>query len=190
MIKKALVEYCAPTLAGIKTGSIFSVRIDRIRVNDEIRKLNKILVGKGLRLVPIRSKEDSTLIYLYRPDRLARDLNDPGAEEILREKGYPCGNSNCCLVELVKHLKNDVSFPHEIGLFLGYPPSDVKKFMEDPCKGVKCVGCWKVYSNECEAQRTFDKYKQCTAIYNRENECGKPLEALIVDTHSDVRFAI
>ena len=114
MIRKALVEYCAPTLAGIKTGNIFSVRFDRIKVNDEIRKLNRILVDKGLRLVPIRSKGDSTLIYLYRPDRLSRDLNEPGAEAILREKGYPCGNSNCCLVELVKHLKNDVSFPHEI----------------------------------------------------------------------------
>ena len=190
MIKKALVEYCAPTLAGIKTGNIFSVRVDPVRVNDEIRKLNKILVDKGLRLVPIRCKEDRTLIYLYRPDRLERDLNDPGAEEILREKGYPCGNSDCCLVELVKHLKNDASFPHEIGLFLGYPPSDVKRFMEDPYRGVKCVGCWKAYSNECEAQRIFDKYKQCTAVYNKESECGKPLEALIVDTHSDVRFAI
>ena len=190
MMKKALVEYCAPTLAGIKTGNIFSVRSDHIRVNEEIRKLNKILVDKGLRLVPIRSKGDSTLIYLYRPDRLTRDLNDPGAEEILKEKGYPCGNSNCCLVELVKHLKDDEIFPHEIGLFLGYPPSDVKRFMEDPCKGVKCVGCWKVYSNECEAQKIFDKYKQCTDAYNKESESGKPLEALIVDTYSDVRFAI
>jgi len=190
MIKKALVEHCAPTLAGIKTGSIFSVRCDRIIVNDEIRKLNKILVGKGLRLVPTRNKGDSVLIYLYRPERLTLDLNDPGAREILREKGYPCGNSNCCLVELVKHLKNDVGFPHEIGLFLGYPPSDVKKFIEDPCKGVKCVGCWKAYSNECEAQRIFDKYKQCKAVYIRESECGKPLESLIVDARDDIRFAI
>ena len=190
MIKKALVEYCAPTLAGIKTGNIFSVRCNRSRVKDEIRKLNKILVSKGLRLVPIRNKGDSTLIYLYRPEKLAHDLDDPEAEEILKEKGYPCGNSNCCLVELVKHLKNDTSFPHEIGLFLGYPPSDVKKFMEDPCKGVKCVGCWKVYSNECEAQKTFDKYRKCTAIYNEERERGKPLESLIVDTRGDVRFAI
>lgn len=189
-LAQSLVEYCAPTLAGIKTGNIFSVRSDRIKVNNEIRKLNRILVCKGLRLIPIRNKGDSMLIYLYRPERLTHDLDDPGAEEILREKGYPCGNSNCCLVELVKHLKNDINFPHEIGLFLGYPPSDVKGFMEDPRKGVKCVGCWKVYSNECEAQKIFDKYKKCTAIYSKESERGKHLESLIVDTHSDVRVTI
>lgn len=190
MIRRALVEYCAPTLAGLKTGNIFSVRNDHIDINVEIRKLNGILVSRGLRLIPIRTKGNTTLIYLYRPERLKDDLEDPIASQILEEKGYPCGNSNCCLVELVKHLKNDESFPHEIGLFLGYPPSDVKSFMEDPCKGVKCIGCWKVYSNEYEARRTFDKYKKCTAIYNKECERGRPLEALIVDTQSVIRFAI
>ena len=190
MIKKALVEYCAPTLAGIKTGNMFSVRNDHIDINGEIRELNGILVSRGLRLIPLRTSGNTTLIYLYRPERLKDDLGNPGAMEILREKGYPYGNSDCCLVELVRRLKSDDSFPHEIGLFLGYPPSDVKRFMEDPCKGVKCVGCWKVYSNECEAQRTFDKYKKCTAIYNKESERGKPLEALIVDKQSAVRFAI
>ena len=138
-------------------GNTLSVRCDRIMVNGEIRELNKILVGKGLRLVPKINKGDSVMIYLYRPERLTLDLNDPGAREILREKGYPCGNSNCCLVELVKRLKNDVGFPHEIGLFLGYPPSDVKKFMEDPCRRVKCVGCWKAYSNEYEAKKDIRK---------------------------------
>ena len=182
MIRKALVEYCAPTLAGIKTGNIFSVRNDHTDVNGEIRELNGILVSRGLRLVPMRNTGNRTLIYLYRPKRLRRDLGNPGAIEILKEKGYSCGNSDGCLAELVRHLKSDDDFPHEIGLFLGYPPSDVKGFMEDPCKGVKCIGYWKVYSNECEARKTFEKYKKCTAIYHKESQCGKPLEALIVNT--------
>ncbi|MBQ8945869.1 MAG: DUF3793 family protein [Lachnospiraceae bacterium] len=190
MIKHALVDYCAPTLAGIKTGNVFSVRNGLTDIDEEIRRLNGILVDKGLRLVPIRKNKKSTLIYLYRPDRLKEDLNNPDAAQILEEKGYPCGNPDCCLVELVKHLKSDESFPHEIGLFLGYPPSDVKCFMEDPCKGVKCVGCWKAYSNEREAKKTFERYHHCTEIYIKENNKGKPLEALIVDTRSAVRVAI
>lgn len=190
MIKKALVEYCAPTLAGIKTGNIFSIKNGKTDIYREIRKLNGILVGKGLRLIPIRKTEKDTLIYLYRPDRLKEDLKDPKAAEILETKGYPCGNSDGCLATLVKHLKTDKSFPHEIGLFLGYPPSDVEHFMEDPCRGVKCVGCWKVYSNECEARKTFEQYKKCTDFYHKESVCGKPLEALIADTGNDIRFAI
>lgn len=190
MIRKALVEHCAPTLAGIKTGNMFTIKSDQQDTDDEIRKLNGILVEKGLRLIPIRKNGNSILIYLYRPECLQKDLKDPLAEEILREKGYPCGNCASCLVELVKHLRIDSSFPHEIGLFLGYPPYDVKKFMESSSKGVKCVGCWKAYSNEHEAKKTFEKYKKCTAIYNKESKDGRPLEALIVDMHNPVRVAI
>ncbi len=189
MIKKALVEHCAPTLAGIKTGNIFSVRTNLPGINDELRMLNRILLKKGLHLVTINMK-DRTLIYLYRPEYLQKDLSDPDAKMILKEKGYPCGDYRYCLKELIRHLKSDSDFPHEIGLFLGYPPSDVKKFMESPCEGVKCAGCWKAYSNEFEAKKTFERYKKCTAFYNKENENGRPLEALIVDNKSAVRFAI
>ena len=79
----------------------------------------------------------------------------------------------------------DDSFPHEIGLFIGYPPSDVKSFMEDPSNGVKCSGCWKAYSNECEAKRLFDEYKKCSRIYMNEIKRGKTLESLVVDTRGD-----
>ncbi len=189
MFTRLLIHQCAPTLAGLKTGNMFSVKNDRYDICQEIRKLNALLVRKGLRLVPIRQMKGRTLVYLYRPDRLEEDLNDPCAVEILSEKGYPCGNTGLCLAELIRHLGRDEQFPHEIGLFLGYPPSDVKCFLQDPCKGVKCVGCWKAYSNECESMKTFEKYKKCTAVYSKVSERGKPLEALIVDTRGSVRAA-
>ncbi len=188
MLIKTLVEYCAPTLAGLKTGNIFSVKNGLYDIDEEIRSLNSILVGRGLRLMPLRKKKESTMIYLYRPERLKEDLKDPAAAKILRDKGYSFRDPESCLAELAGHLKIDAVFPHEIGLFLGYPPYDVKKFMEDPFKGVKCVGCWKSYGNECEAEKTFDKYKKCTAIYNKQIECGRPLEALIVDTRRQKRL--
>ena len=172
MIREALVEYCAPTLAGIKTGNIFSVKNDLTDINGEIRKLNGILVSKGLRLVPIRNKWNKTLIYLYRPERLKKDLGNPKAMEILKKKGYPCGNCDCCLVELVRHLKYDESFPHEIGLFLGYPPSDVEGFINNPCQGVKCSGCWKAYSNPEKAKKTFRRFRKCTEVYQRLSKNG------------------
>ena len=190
MLKDVMVEHCAPTLAGIKTGNIFSVCSEKGDIDSEIRELNGILTKRGLRMIPVRKKGKKTLIYLYRPDHLKRDLSAPEAEEILEEKGYPCGNTDCCIVELVKHLMADENFPHEIGLFLGYPPSDVKGFMNSPCEGVKCTGCWKVYSNEGEAKKTFEIYDKCRDTYCKEVNKGKPLEALIVDTRRKVRLAI
>ncbi len=182
MIRDALVEYCAPTLAGIKTGSICTIKDGSKDIDNEIRELNGCLVKKGLSLIPIKRTDDMTIVYLYRPDCLKKDLQKPEAKEILEEKGYPCRSAECCVVTLIEHLMKDKSFPHEIGLFLGYPPSDVKGFMKSPYEGVKCIGCWKVYGNECEAKKIFEQYKRCTELYCRENKNGKPLETLIVDT--------
>lgn len=181
MLRDALIQHCSPTLASIKTGNLFSLRTEGRDITPEIRALNHILVKKGLRLLPLRKSEKSTLIYLYRPEMLREDLAYPEAASILKEKGYPCGNPNFCVVALIRHLLSDESFPHEIGLFLGYPPSDVRCFMHDTRKGVRCVGCWKAYGDPCEAEKTFARFKRCTAIYRRESENGIPLEHLIVD---------
>ena len=190
MLKNALVEHCSPTLAGIKTGNMFSVSNDLTDLLSEIRELNRIMTSRGLRLIPLRRSDKRTLIYLYRPDYLKKGLDLPEAQEILEEKGYPCGNPDFCIARLIKHLVEDEQFPHEIGLFLGYPPSDVKGFMTDTRKGVKCNGYWKAYSNECEAKELFDKYKKCKEIYRRKAKEGKPLEAVIVDTRKELRPAI
>ncbi len=183
MSDQYIVENCSPTLAGLKTGNLFSVKLEKGRdICAEIRALNKILRGKGLCAVPVRMGAKSALVYLYRPDFLERDLQDPDARQILRKKGYACGNASRCLAQLVQHLKQDGSFPHEIGLFLGYPPADVQHFMESPWKGVKCTGCWKAYGNEREAEKTFAKFRKCTDVYRRKLAEGRSLAQLTVRT--------
>lgn len=189
-----IVEHCSPTLAGLKTGNLFSVRISgKENSYKEIRALNKILTKYGLRAIPVRCTDEMTLVYVYRPEFLSRDLSDPEAVEILKKMGYlnDAGNGACtsaglpvhpekCLVRLVKRLQENDGFPHEIGLFLGYPPVDVKGFMENPRQGVKCVGFWKVYGDKEQAERTFSRYRKCTETYKREISSGKSLEQLIV----------
>lgn len=178
-VKKMLIEYCAPTLAGMKAGSLFTVYgCDRC-ITDEIRELNHSLTKRGIRIIPVKKTSRYTLVYIYRPDMLKADLDIPEAANILIHKGYSCGNADCCLVQLVKHLTSDPEFPHEIGLFLGYPPSDVKCFMRDSHRGVKCTGNWKAYSNEEKARDTFEKYRKCRDYFKKEVKKGKKIEALI-----------
>ena len=174
MSEKYIVEYCSPTLAGIKTGNLFSVKTDKGEdINRELRALNKILTGRGLRAIPVKYTGKYILIYIYRPAFLTRDLQRPDARRILEKKGYSCKDADFCLMQLIRRLKEDDNFPHEIGLFLGYPPSDVAAFMEDAGKGVKYVGCWKAYGNEHEAKKISHRYKKCTEIYQRELKKGR-----------------
>ncbi len=184
MLDREIVKHCAPTLAGMKTGSLFSLREDAKLVNREVRLLNQMTVKKGLRALTVSREENLTLVYLYRPDHLKRDLEKPEAVKLLKARGYPCQDANQCIVQLMRNLKSEPDFPHEIGLFLGYPPEDVRGFMNDPCRGVKCVGCWKVYGNLEKAEKTFARYKKCTTVYRRELSKGRPLERLVVESRA------
>lgn len=180
MIKGALVEYCSPTLADMKTGSLFALKCAESSIRSELRELNLMLKKKGLRLLPVKKELNRTLLYLYRPKRLERDLCDPEARAILAKKGYYSEDAGKCLVCLVKRLALDTDFPHEIGLFLGYPPNDVKCFMENGGECAKCVGCWKSYGDPKQALKIFEKYKKCTEYYRTEESKGRSLEQLIV----------
>lgn len=182
MSEELLVKHCSPTLAGMKTGNIFSCDFsDEKEMRECIRCWNRVLTKKGMRVVPIRYNEGRALIYAYRPKKLSLDLKDDIAEKILRERGYSTERSERCIVHLIKRLCEYDEFPHEIGLFLGYPPEDVSGFIENKAGSFKCVGCWKVYGDADSAEKTFAKYKKCTDVYCRcykEGRCS--LERLTI----------
>lgn len=177
-----VIQHAAPTLAGIKTGNLFPCTFastqDMVR---DLREINRVLVPRGLRLLPLRRKDDRALLYLFRPADLSRDLAGQEARRLLREAGYGDDLTHLvCLRELTRRLREGEEFPHEIGLFLGYPPEDVAGFMTHRGKNCKCVGCWKVYENEAAAKKTFAMYKKCTRVYCQQLAKGTTIERLTV----------
>ena len=179
MPEELIIKHCSPTLAGIKTGNIITCReTDREENRVFVRHLNSILVPKGLRAMLFSRGEDlSEMIYIYRPEKLKKDLSDETAREILEKTDYPVGNPTYCVIKLLERLRHSSGFPHEIGLFLGYPAEDVKGFIEKGAGCCKCCGYWKVYGNEDEAQKTFEQYRKCTRVYcecwGRHGSIGK-----------------
>ena len=181
MSEELLVRHCSPTLAGMTTGSMFTCSYTNItELREYLRRLNQMLVKKGLRVLPLRIQQSRALIYVYRPHRLKKDLCHHIAEKLLRERDYNLNSTNTCVLELMKRLKECEEFPHEIGLFLGYPPEDVDGFITNKASDCKCVGTWKVYGDVASAQRTFAKYKKCTDVYCTQYACGRSIERLTV----------
>ena len=84
------------------------------------------------------------------------------------------------MVALRNQLRKTGDFPHEIGLFVGYPPEDVDGFIRLGPEKCKCTGLWKVYGDDVQAKKTFAKYKKCTSIYCEMVARGKTLEQLTV----------
>ena len=181
MSEEIFIRHCSPTLAGIKTANLFSCRfVDENEMRGSIRSLNGILVKKGVRVLPLRYRDGCALIYAYRPSKLMQDLQRADAGSLLKECGYVSEVPERCIVHLMRRLADGREFPHEIGLFLGYPPEDVCGFIENKAGGYKCAGEWKVYGDEEQARKTFAKYRKCTSVYCALFAQGRSMERLTV----------
>ncbi len=181
MPDEVLVKHCSPTLAGLKIGNLFSVAYEsREEMYNAIRNINRRLSIKGLRMIPIRYKAGKALLYLYRPSLLEECLADEEAMKLMHEKGYGQLTSSQCIILLISRVMNSDEFPHEIGLFLGYPPEDVRGFIENQAHNYNCSGCWKVYGNAEKARCIFARFKKCTDIYSEQLRKGKSVEQLTV----------
>ena len=99
----------------------------------------------------------------------------------MRELGYEPPEAGRCLRELIRRLRRFEDFPHEIGLFLGYPLEDVKGFIVNAGKNSKSTGYWKVYGNVAESEKLFRCFKKCFTVMSSLFERGYSLPMLAVD---------
>ena len=180
-LEKYLVEQCAPTLASLKTGTMFGVIEDDVQaLTRQVAEWQAMLAPKGLVLTILRYRRGRALIYMGRVSQLERDLSSPGAEELLGRCGYERSGPGRAISRLRERVCGCESFPHEIGLFLGYPLDDVLGYIRNKGKNSKCTGYWQVYGDEREAVRRFESYRKCSEVYVRLWNSGRSVQQLTV----------
>ena len=168
MLERYLVEHCSPTLASIKTANLFTFTYHSSEeVTQYIEDWNKKFQPKGVSITILRNRNQKALLYVYRPEKLNADLKRRGVPEFLQQYGYKEFTAEYGIEVLKSKFAKSEVFPHEIGLFLGYPLDDVIGFIENAGKNSKCSGCWKVYCNECETMKLFSQFKKCKDVYLR-----------------------
>lgn len=181
MSEGLFIRHCSPTLAGIKAGNMFACSYDTPQeLTEYIQNSNKLLGPKGIRVVVLRSGKGRALIYVYRPKAIEKILQNYKARRLLIKRGYTRLTVDDCISQLACRIQQGGEFPHEVGLFLDYPPEDVEGFIENKACNQKCVGCWKVYGDEQAARKKFAMYKKCTSVYCTHWMRGKSVERLTV----------
>lgn len=181
MLERALIEQCSPTLANLKTGNLFSFPCNcATQLGVMVANWNAAFSCKGVSMRVLRIYNGKALIYVYRPARLAKDLQAPDVAEFLSEYGYAEQSPEYALSRLCQRLSQCEQFPHEIGLFLSYPLADVQGFIQHRGANYCCCGCWKVYCNVCETQRLFAKFQKCRCIYAKLFDSGRSILQLTV----------
>ncbi len=181
LLEKYLIMHCAPTLASLKTASLFCIEgLPQEELARQVEALDCRLERKGIRLLVLKHRGARAWLYVCRKSQLQADLRKPGVARFLARYGYESAEAAGALQRLQQRMERGEQFPHEIGVFLGYPLGDVIGFIRNGGRNCKCTGCWKVYCNAGEAQKQFARFRKCRDIYARLWSEGRSLWQLTV----------
>ena len=180
--EEKLARHCAPVLAGIKPANLFSVGSQED--GDLEQLVSSYQAGfqkQGIWFRILCRCSERTLILVYRPAFLLSCLENREARELLERFGYPAAWGQLPLEALLDCLacriqeRKGWGFPHEIGLFLGYPIADVMGFIQNWGNNYLYSGYWKVYSDVQAARQQFARYETVKAEMLRILEKGIPI---------------
>lgn len=165
-----LAFHCAPTLAGLKPASLISVKYFRFPLIEEmLPHYRSHFQEENLALEVLSTCETHLLVILYNPLTLGGWIHQPAHHAFLSRCGYSFDDLQTVEAALSK-LKERFSlcsttYPHEVGVFLGYPLEDVEGFILHRGENAKCCGSWKVYGDETSARAKFSLYQKVTKLY-------------------------
>lgn len=161
---ETVLKLASPALCGIKPSCLFSMdRETFLEQFHKIKKWNSQL--KGCRLVVLKTRR-TYLIFAYDRLLLSEILSVKRNLEYLSLKDYPVDSTlDGILSELFRRIcvHSSGNFPHEVGVFLGYPIDDVIAFEKNRGRGCMYTGCWEVYGDVENACRKMNEYKKCSA---------------------------
>lgn len=171
MSEEILVRHCSPTLANIKTGNLVNCRIDSVyRLKKDIISLNSVLNAKGVSIRVLYCSSERALIYVYRPEKLNADMQNGKNKKFLNSIGYRGTTNDELINELSARVYSCGGFPHEIGLFLGYPIDDVISFIENKGKTLNAADVGKYITMKIMLKRHLKSTKN-VLIYTAKNIC-------------------
>lgn len=172
-----VVLQCAPFLKGLKVSCVISV--DRKLCGG----LSELFDNMDIAYHTLSCSEDKCLVLFYRPAELESYLAQPQIRKLLKEYGYADMGVKEMILRLSGRVRDfsgrGMGFPHEIGVFLGYPVEDVRGFIENEGKKYLMIGYWKVYSDLAGARMRFKEYDRAKSRAVNEFLTGKSIREIV-----------
>lgn len=151
-----LALQCAPLLTGLKMSNLLIVP------QGYLEQVAWRLAGTDIFSYILYMGGEKAVLLLYRARPLEKYLAEPNVREVLGQSGYRSLRLRDLLASFAArytaYRNKQAGFPHEMGLFLGYPVEDVVGFVENKGKNYLYAGYWKVYRNKKQKQQLFRKY--------------------------------
>lgn len=195
-LMRHLVRKLAPVLLGVKpAGLVRLTNCGRIGGGAQCDLFcihqREILEALRLECRILRRDGSDWVVLFYRRVVLEKVLAGSTAAAFLTECGYPAGQGMpAVLEELTARCRRGGEFPHEIGIFLGYPLKDVRGFMENPAACLALPrGMWRIAGNPAESLAVMESFRCAEAKVVRLLEESGSLPELIERIHNDAETA-
>ncbi|MGB8452375.1 MAG: DUF3793 family protein [Anaerocolumna sp.] len=182
-----LANSCIPTLLRTKPACLVSFHKKYI---DDQKSFLTVLKQEAEQFTcsydVLYENENTYYVILYHTELLKDVLNTYCTNVILKENGYLMGNDKFYdnLLNFKTRFQSFkqnkfAEFPHEAGVFLGYPIIDVEEFIKNKGENYIFCGYWKVYHNMEEAGKTFDLFRKLREEAMELFYTGKELKEIV-----------
>ena len=152
-------------------------------LNDkELARISMKLHNTNISLIILCTCKKRHLVMVYRAKELEEHLRSKEVSDYLREFGYRRDDFISNLIRLHQRMNGFYNkmkeFPHEVGVFLGYPICDIKGFLENKGERYLHSGYWKIYGNLEETRKKFLSYDVARETAIDEFLSGRELESI------------
>jgi len=163
--KLFLVESLAPLVLGLKPSVLLNVSLEK---ESEWLEFEELFTQKeAFRIKEIRELKGRLQVIFYQRETLDTVLRQKSIQEFLTKLSYPQNYSLDSYLNLLKHRITSLEFPHEIGVFLGYPLKDVMGFMGFLSLPYRRTQGWRIYGDETPSNEVYAKYRQARSTMRK-----------------------
>lgn len=161
-----LAFHSAEVLEGVKPANLVTMHDRSHTCGRNLYRLwesyaEELLVISGLKAHVLNDCGRRRLVLLYSPLLLGTLLQRPNVRNFLNKAGYPSYDGESQALETLTQRMEGEAFPHEIGLFLGYPLKDVAGFMGWAAIPYSSNGPWRIYGEPSRSLGLANCHKAC-----------------------------
>lgn len=150
--------------------------------DEELAVISEKLQDTSISLIILSTFRKKHLVLVYRAFELKEYLRKSEIASFLSEFGYRRDDFISNLIRLHQRMNGFYNkmkkFPHEIGIFLGYPVCDIKGFLNNKGEDYLYSGYWKIYDNLEETKGRFLSFDEAREIAIEEFLCGRDLKSI------------
>lgn len=147
---------CAPLILGLRISLFLTV------TDWQLKRIEDILKNRNISLYKISENHGKMAVLLFYEKKMQEYFAEDSVQKLLSGLGYSAGNLHDFMELFAKRYEEFIqsgnAFPHEMGIFLGYPPEDVRGYLENAGNNYLCAGYWKVYENVQEKRKLFSQF--------------------------------